>query len=318
MVNALDKIECVPVVGGQKTPYKIVSHPYCIDVITAYFQLSKREFVGNKDFLKSVEEGIRYYCSYNNIDFSYHFNNKLPLTIPPTVNNIQWYFAIQIMSFDTNKIKALLSFQQKRYLDTEIDYVTYIEFSVYPIVYSINSLDNSLHLKLIMEWVNEERAAAKFIIGSENKKQTNKTTKNKGEKKQQKIKIIHPSFYLLALKSTPEYFVKNASSIMEAFKQLKGGGFISQETNYNHFKSIFTGQLIKRENRIEWSGSVVELNMFIQFLMVKKIMKLNHNKWETVANCFVKNGLDLDPVNIRKAQGKKHNQQKLKEIVNLI
>ena len=51
MKNALDEIKCVPVLGGMKPPYQISSHPYCIDIITSYVQLSKFEFKTKTTFL---------------------------------------------------------------------------------------------------------------------------------------------------------------------------------------------------------------------------------------------------------------------------
>lgn len=151
MKNALDEIECIPTIGGIKPPYTIHSHPYCVDIITTYVQLSKLRFKKKGGFLKKVEEGIRFYCISNEIDFNYHFDNRLPLIISPTVNNFQWFFGLQIIGFDIHKIKALLSFQQKRYLNEGADYVTFIEFAVYRIVNNFNLIDNSERLRMIME-----------------------------------------------------------------------------------------------------------------------------------------------------------------------
>ncbi|MDQ3048992.1 MAG: hypothetical protein M3R27_15685, partial [Bacteroidota bacterium] len=116
MKNALDEIDCIPVLGGQKPPYIVTSHPYCVDIIKAYVELSKLQFANKEEFLKRIEDGILFYCNSNKIDFAFHFDNKYALTIPPAVNNFQWFLGLQIISFDSNKIKAFLSFQQKRFL----------------------------------------------------------------------------------------------------------------------------------------------------------------------------------------------------------
>jgi hypothetical protein len=34
MKNSLDDIECIPTVGNLTPPYPIISHPYCVDIIT--------------------------------------------------------------------------------------------------------------------------------------------------------------------------------------------------------------------------------------------------------------------------------------------
>lgn len=321
MKNALDEIKCVPVLGGQKPPYRTISHPYCIDIITTYVELSKRPIENKDEYLKLIEDGILFYCNSNKIDFAFHFENKLPLTIPSTVNNFQWFLAAQIISFDTNKIKALLSFQQKRFPEEETDFVTFVEFAVYNMVKNSTRLKNEEHLKMIMEWVNEQRTlnhnSGKFeVVQKEtDSKEVNRTTK---KRKPQKVKIIPLSFSLLALKNNPKYFEKNASNLVEAFQLLKGGGFISNEATYEWFKGILQGKEVNRANRIEWTGKVIELKMFVDLLMKKKIAIIKHNKWETVTNCFMKDGIDLLADNIRKANGKPDNEQKLIDIVHLI
>lgn len=321
MNNSLDKIECTPILPGSIPPYKITSHPYCIDVITSYFQIEKLKFSQQSNFLKNIEEYIKLYCQSNRIDFEYHFNNKLPLTIPATVNNFQWFLAIQIISFDTNKIKALLSFQQKRFFEEETDFTTFVEFAVYNILKNFTQIDNSEHLKIIMEWVNEQRALDKnhklddIIIKTKEQKNINRASTKKS--KRDKIKTVQASLSLIGFKNNPQYFVKNAINILEAFQLLKGGGFIPDGTNYEYFKNIFQNKEIKREQRIEWSGKIIDLKMFIDLLMKDKILKIKLNKWDTVSNCFVKNGMDLLPISIRKSNGKLDNQQKLIDLVQL-
>lgn len=329
MKNALDKIVCIPTEGGKKPPYQIISHPYCIDVITAYVQLSKLDFKDKGEYLKRIEDSIKYYCLSNKINFEYHFNNKYPIIISPTVNNFQWFFGLQLIGFDINKIKALLSFQQKRYQNEEADFTTFVEFAVYNIVKGFSQLDNSEHLKMIMEWVNEQRTLCiircKANIESNEDSTNNKKTKEDSnftqktkKTKSPKAKIVAPSFKLIALIKNPNYFKDNAINFMDAFKLLKGGGFIHTDTDYENFKNIFRSNEIKRESKIDWTGKKIDLKMFVLFLIKgEKINKLKY-KWETTCNCFLYNSTDILPESLQKSNGKKDNENKLKEIVKLL
>ena len=81
MKNALDDIECIPTSSNLNPPYQIISHPYCIDIISTYMALSKLDFNNKNEVLDIIKENIEYYCKSNNINFAYHFDNKLPLII---------------------------------------------------------------------------------------------------------------------------------------------------------------------------------------------------------------------------------------------
>lgn len=327
MNNALDQIECVPILSGQKPPYDIHSHPYCIDIITTYFHLVKLKFKNKADYLKVVKEGIHNYCLSNEINFNYHFDNRLPLIISPNTNNFQWFLGIQLSIFDVNKIKALLSFQQKRYLNEEIDFTTFVEFAVYKIVKNFTQIDNTKHLSTIMEWVNEQRILRYYSNNLEINRTIDKPSNiqdteiidfiiNNPKKKAgtKKKKIIAPSFLLLGIKKDKDYFVTNAVDFMEAFKLLKGGGFVAEDTKYERFQALFKGEVIIRENRIEWTGKLKDLNRFVTFLLGTKIEKLKY-KWETTSNCFFWNSVDILPKMLRKANGKNDNESKLEAII---
>ena len=54
MKNALDEIDCIPVLGGQKPPYIVTSHPCCVDIIKAYVELSKLQLDNKEEFLCSL------------------------------------------------------------------------------------------------------------------------------------------------------------------------------------------------------------------------------------------------------------------------
>ncbi|OFY84586.1 MAG: hypothetical protein A3F72_19265 [Bacteroidetes bacterium RIFCSPLOWO2_12_FULL_35_15] len=329
MKNALDEIICIPTLGGKKPPYQIISHPYCVDIITAYIELSKLDFINKEYYLKMIEDNVKFYCLSNKIDFNYHFENKLPLIIPPTANNFQWFLGHQIIGFDINKIKALLSFQQKRYQNEETDFITFVEFPVYNTVKYFTQVHNTKRLRTIMEWVNEQRSLStifcKAHTESNNDSTNNKKTKedssiNQKTKKTppKKPKIILPSYTLLGYKINPQYFEKNAVNFAAAFYLLKGGGFIHSETNKDCFKNILKGEEIKRENRIEWTGKIKDLNRFIKFLIDENKIKNFVNKWETSCKCFINSSGYLSAGQLRTANGKNDNEAKLKDIVKLL
>lgn len=315
MKNSLDDIECIPTVGNLNPPYQIISHPYCVDIISTYVALSKLDFNNKDDVLEVIKENIEYYCKSNNISFDYHFDNKLPLIISTQTNNFQWFLGLQLIVFDINKIKALLSFQQKRFYNNEIDFVTFVEFALYNLVRNFTNINNSDRLKTIMEWVDQQRMSST----TNQKKSLNKLADQKiVSKKSTKIKSIEPSFQMIGFMADSSYFIKNAVILHEAFILLKGGGFISNNTNYNNFKAIFSGTIINREARIDWTGKQKDLNRFIQLLTNEGIVKKVNFKWETACNCFTTNEKDFLPVMIRKANGKNENEDKIKAIVKLL
>jgi hypothetical protein len=319
MKNALDEIECVPMVGNLEPPYQIISHPYCIDIISTYFSISSLDFENKENALQVIKEGIEYYCRSNKINFRYHFDNKLPLVISPSTNNFQWFFGLQIIGFDIHKINALLSFQKTRFIDDEIDFTTFIEFPVYGIVKNYKVKNNSKRLKILMDWVNNQRLinsnqiddSRKALTNTQNKLSSNKSTQNK------KPKLIQPSFILNGLVKDPDYFTNYSPEIVEVFTSLKGGGFIPSESDYENFKSILSGIEISRENRIEWTGKIKDLNRFIKLLEKNKIIKQIKFKWETTCNCFTNALKDLNPTMLRKSNGKNDNEDKLLELIQL-
>ena len=66
MENSLDEITCIPTAGGLKPPYQIISHEYCINIISAYNSLSKIEFSNKDHLLNSIKERLIrcYFCFF--------------------------------------------------------------------------------------------------------------------------------------------------------------------------------------------------------------------------------------------------------------
>lgn len=320
MKNALDEIECIPTMGNMVPPYQIISHPYCIDIISTYVSISKLEFENKENSLGVIKEGIEYYCLSNNINFDYHFDNQLPLVISPSTNNFQWFFGLQVIGFDIYKISALLSFQKTRYIEDEIDYATFIEFSVYNIIKNYRIGNNLERLKILMDWVNNQRLINSNQIDDSQTIVANIKVKSSFNKSKQntKPKAAESSFILNGLVKDSDYFSTYAPGIMEAFKLLKGGGFISLETKYESFKSIISGKDILSENRIEWTGKIKDLNRFITLMEKNKIIKKVTLKWETTCKCFTNTEKSLNPIMVRKSNGKNNNEEKLLLIIKNI
>ena len=57
-------------------------------------------------------------------------------------------------------INCHLSFQQKRYNNDEIDFVTFVEFAIYNLVKNFTIINNSNRLKIIMDWVYQQRISS--------------------------------------------------------------------------------------------------------------------------------------------------------------
>lgn len=156
-----------------------------------------------------------------------------------------------------------------------------------------------------------------FDVSQNNSKQINpdNTAKRRSVKEvKTKYSVCH-SFILKAYQTDKEYFKKNVVILLDAFQELKKD-FFSDDTNFDQFKLILTGSLIKRNDRIDWTGSFIELNIFIKLLNydLKKIVPIKNGLWETTAKCFTKNGVEIRPEQISKANGKTDRE----EILNLI
>ncbi len=156
-----------------------------------------------------------------------------------------------------------------------------------------------------------------FDISQNNSKQINpdNTAKRRSVKEvKTKYSVCH-SFILKAHQTDKEYFKKNVVIILDTFQELKKN-FFSDDTNFDQFKLILTGSLIKPHDRIDWTGSFIELNIFVKLLNydLKKIVPIKNGLWETTAKCFTKNGAEIRPEQISKANGKTDRE----EILNLI
>ncbi|HET6992728.1 MAG TPA: hypothetical protein VFJ43_15445, partial [Bacteroidia bacterium] len=167
------------------------------------------------------------------------------------------------------------------------------------------------------EEVKFQKEKLLFEASQNSLKQINpdKTAKRRSVKEVKKKYTVYHSFILKSHETDKGHFTKNAVVIFQAFQDLKKN-FFSDDTKFEQFKSILTGSVIPPNDRIDWTGSFIELSIFVKLLNydLKKIVPIKNGLWETTAKCFTKNGLDIRPEQISKANGKTDRE----EILNLI
>lgn len=143
----------------------IITHEYDLDAIATYYRLCEIEFseenVKSKElYLERVKQDGETYCTNNDLNFSFYFDNKIPLVIPSTTQNFELYAGLHLISYDIPKIGAFLSYQKSIYKG-EYDFVNLVEFLIYRIVKNNSPLDNTVRLEKIMQWVSQQRSLLK-------------------------------------------------------------------------------------------------------------------------------------------------------------
>lgn len=127
------------------------------------------------------------------------------------------------------------------------------------------------------------------------------------------------SFVLKSFHSDQTFFVKKNKTISEVIALLKTTEkpFISPETSTSQFQSVLSGEIIKRADRINWTGSLFELSQFVKLLDrgLGLILPLKNDIWLTTAVCFTHQGKDIEPDQVRNANGSKKRIPQLKSIL---
>ena len=313
---------------SEKCP-PITTEAYDIDIVKAYYEIVKLldtvvydiRYRNKEEYLEGIKYPIIFYCKKNDLPFDYIFQNKYPIIVDSTIYGFETYVGRTLIAYDTNKVDAILSYQNIAWKGEGL-FVTIVEHGVYNYVLHNSPFDNNARLKAIMDWVTKHRKFALVdkdgnIITDENYDEALKTKSKKYEEPKVTIKNISPSFTLIAFETNNKYFVLKANEVMDVLKGLKKDNFISNDTKLESFKNIFSGKVIKPENRVNWIGSYIELKLAISILMLQlnKLKKIYY-KWETAVKCFIKDGDEIEVTQLDKANGKKDNEEKLRTILN--
>lgn len=139
----------------------------------------------------------------------------------------------------------------------------------------------------------------KTLFSSEYVMQQNK---NRGSKSENSYRLIS--------KGKTKY-------LKDVHDSLINDAFIDEQTDLINFKAIFSGNLIDKDYRIKWIGTVPSLLYFIQVLhdREKSICKYNLAYLQTGVNCFVlkrqKGIIELEPSKLNKP-GKLNKDDKIR------
>lgn len=316
---------------------------YDIDIVDLYFSLEKyiekNEIPNFKEALEGFWWSIYYYCEANDIDFKKEFQlGKIIIVQPNNLNNYPHFLARQLAYIDIAKINLFLNYQ-KTIFNVDLfkvnSFSTLVEHTVYRQITWMSLYRTDDRLEKITKWIEDDQ---KLINSADNEKKMNtefvdpdydkrvildltnlqdeNSTNSKKKKAVKKNKDVAPSFKLIEYEKDPDYFVKRAKEVMEVFLGLKKNEFISKDSKLDYFRDIFSGKIIRPENKIDWKGSFIELQMMISMLMgdLKKIKQIEY-KWETTIKLFQKDKQDIKTTQLSGANSKKTNEGKLREIL---
>lgn len=83
---------------------------------------------------------------------------------------------------------------------------------------------------------------------------------------------------------------------------LKKGRFIDKESDSIFFEKVFLKNYIFQDERINWIGSKQALRHFVIHIEATFSESDKRSKWNTLQNCFVINGEEINPDSIRKSK----------------
>jgi hypothetical protein len=140
----------------------ITSHAYDVDLIATYHGLLEMEFTKSHGltkelYLKKISDLGKFFCKKNCLYYPFYFNQRIPLVVQSSFYNFELYLGLFLISFESPKIPALLTYQKSNYKGN-FDFINLVDFLVYKIVRNNSPNDNYVRLEKIMEWVSAERS----------------------------------------------------------------------------------------------------------------------------------------------------------------
>ncbi len=124
--------------------------------------------------------------------------------------------------------------------------------------------------------------------------------------KQREFQGHHKTLVLEKGLKDSSYYSKHAITFARVNRLLKEAKFIDRKTNEKHFTAIFTTVQIHPSNRIQWIGTIKELQWFVKYLVydTKKVIHLRNDIWVATLHCFVnKKGEAYTDAQLRGAKG---------------
>lgn len=110
--------------------------------------------ISKEEYLSRIKGGIESYCKYHHLG---SLADPLPIILRYPAYNYHAHLAFQLMTFDVNKIWALLDHQHENYLGLD-KFQKIVEHGVYNWIKHNSPFDNETRLQKIMEWVEKRKS----------------------------------------------------------------------------------------------------------------------------------------------------------------
>lgn len=311
--KVLDKIESLIIREG-KPSFTVDLYDNGTAENRKYYERKVKEC---RESITSVEQLFRNEIFFHRNDcYSFEF----PVVVNPEHEEFEFMFALKLRQYDA-RISAIAEFLEhqleKNFNSEAARFVRFLKLC-------LRQYTGILSEKVIVttnEWIQEKGEAGSSEI-------VQKTAVDSSQLREEitAVKINAPvlnfgtplpaSFTLKAYVEDPEYFVKNANEFVEVFQALKKG-FFSSETKLDQFRAILSNKNIKREDRIEWTGSLMELSMFVRLLHndLEKILPIEKGVWSIAVSCFTKEGKNIKESQLSNASGSTRNRELLSTLL---
>lgn len=235
----------------------ISKHEYDVDIVDAYLKIeSELNNVKNNEGLKKEEylESIKYpiinYCHKEDLPYEAIIQMKYPIVVPNTAHGFEAYLGRTLIAFDINKIEALLSYQNSKWLSKNL-FASFVEHLVYNFIYKNSPFDNNIRLSKIMLWVDKNRHFLPTVKSS-NKTKGKSTALNYGIIKTNVSKLYYWPYSKKSLNDLKKALISNN-------KIHENKSFILLFKNYSDFPTNLT----------EWKASQIEL-LYLLYLIYNK------------------------------------------------
>lgn len=147
--------------------------PYDIDMVSNYFKIKEaleklkkpKPGIVNDFFLESALSPIQYFCEEKNWPLNTILEGKYPIVVDANAHNYEIHLARTLMTYDLNKVNALLDYQNAAWQKSRTDFFpSIVEHGTYNYLVKNSPFNNETCLKKIMRWVEKNRVFVPNII----------------------------------------------------------------------------------------------------------------------------------------------------------
>lgn len=281
----------------------------------------------NKDFKKYYDRNLNSYinacrdiCELYILD--YFFSNKSCFQYDQSIildkdeSDFDFWFALKLRQYE-NKIiiiDTFLIYQLEQSFNSDIK--AFLKFLKLNIRQYQDTLFTNRIVKTVNEYMNNYGNEGVKGEDSNNTKGINRLS----NKKERKIEGKLHSLLLRKVYENPQYLNKdkNRKGLKNIFVKLKEEKFIDKKTNLENFRSIFQNKEITNKKRIIWTGSIIELNWLVKYLVYKskKVCDIKNDIWLITAKCFISKSLiEFTVSQLKNASGNKLERKELLESI---